>query len=333
MPAATMHSPQLAPASASPFLLHNDDVDTLAESDGFQILRNHLAQHYNYALCNEHAETQPPVLDRWIVVRDLLHALLVPVVELFDKAVNVAAQATRAINLEDLEYAYTGQARSAFVWLQCFLSSEKEQDWCFTNGCPVCVVNRSLDSEFSIRLLYAACLLSDVHYPFTIEGPTLPSFMFFLTSLEVALADDPLYGPGFFEHIGPKATATRDGVEDLIHQCLELDNALSQSSPSSDPSSPDISQPASPILVPMGGPPGMKIKRSKMARRQMRMKREAKEWMDAMVKQCWNIPEPTIRGLTPVSSTHSMESVLKTCATAAVKEMPVIVEREVRFEV
>lgn len=35
-------------SKTSPFLLKADDVDTLAHSDGFQILRLHLRDHYSY---------------------------------------------------------------------------------------------------------------------------------------------------------------------------------------------------------------------------------------------------------------------------------------------
>lgn len=34
--------------NASPFLLKVQDVEVLAQSDGFNILRAHLAQHYRY---------------------------------------------------------------------------------------------------------------------------------------------------------------------------------------------------------------------------------------------------------------------------------------------
>lgn len=253
-------------------------------------------------------------------MRDVLHALLVPVVELFDKACGVASAATHATKLEDLEYAFTGSARSAFVWLQCFLSSEKERDWCYTRGCPACVVDHSLDSEFSIRLLHAACLLSDVHYPFTIEGPTLPSFMFFLESLEHAIEEDELYGPDFFELMQPKAVATRDGVEDLIHQCLELDVLLSQPT-SPDPSSPESSVPASPVVGPLGGTPGMKVKRSKMARRQMRLQVEEEQWMEDMLRKCWDQLHPAVEaGLVPVSA-QSLDAVLKAGPAVSVDEV------------
>ncbi|KAK5108567.1 hypothetical protein LTR62_008224 [Meristemomyces frigidus] len=281
MPSATVVP---STAGLSPFLLQPEDVETLAQSDGFSILRDHLEQHYTYELCPTHAKLED--LDRWLIVRDVLHALLVPVVELFDKASTVASQATHATRLEDLEYAFTDHGRSAFVWLQCFLSAEKERDWCYTRGCPACVVEHSLDSEFSIRLLYAACLLSDVHYPFTLEGPTLPSFMFFLDSLARALEQDPLWRDNFYELMQPKAIVTRDGIEELIHQCLELDNLIvSHASSPSDPSSPEASANSSPVLAPLGGPPGMKVKRSKMARRQMRLQVEEEAWMEEMIRK------------------------------------------------
>ncbi len=46
MPSATNKTPALP--SASPFLLKVKDVDSLANSDGFSILREHLAEHYTY---------------------------------------------------------------------------------------------------------------------------------------------------------------------------------------------------------------------------------------------------------------------------------------------
>ncbi|TKA83227.1 hypothetical protein B0A55_00646 [Friedmanniomyces simplex] len=324
MPSVTFEP--TAPSTASPFLLQPQELDLLSHSDGFSILREHLAQHYSYELCDAHASahttTNNP--DAWLVVRDLLHALLVPVVELFDKACTVASQATHAVKLEDLEYAFTGSARSAFVWLQCFLSSEKEREWCYTRGCPACVVNQTLDSEFSIRLLYAACLLSDVHYPFTLEGPTLPSFMFFLHSLEQALEQDPLYGGNFHERMQAKAHATRNGIEDLIHQCLELDVLISQAPSPSDSSSAEVSAAASPVLAPLGGPPGMKVKRSKMARRQARLKVEEEQWIGAMLEKL-AIEQDTMPTPTPAPApTQCLDSVLKSEAVVSVSEVAAV---------
>lgn len=47
MPAATLPNPAPVP-NASPFLLSVHDVDTLSQSQGFMILRAHLAGHYKY---------------------------------------------------------------------------------------------------------------------------------------------------------------------------------------------------------------------------------------------------------------------------------------------
>jgi hypothetical protein len=285
MPSATL--PSTTP-NASPFQLRAEDVETLSQSDGFSILRQHLAQHYTFELCDRHTPCHVENIEKWLIIRDILHALLVPVVELFDKACAVAAEVTGATRLEDLEYAFTGASRGAFVWLQCFLSSEIERDWCFTRGCPACVADHCLDSEFSVRLLHAACLLSDVHYPFTMDGPTLPSFMFFLESLEQAIAEDEIFGDDFYERMQPKAITTRDGIEDLIHQCLELDIALSR--PSSCASSPASSAPTSPALGPLAtnveSQPEMKVKRGKIAKRQMKLKREEEAWIAEMLKSC-----------------------------------------------
>ncbi|KAK0834705.1 hypothetical protein LTR73_000994 [Friedmanniomyces endolithicus] len=303
--------------SISPFVLQPQELDLLSHSDGFSILREHLAQHYSYELCDKHACAHRPTnLDAWLVVRDLLHALLVPVVELFDKACTVASQATHALKLEDLEYAFTGPARSAFVWLQCFLSSDKEREWCYTQGCPACVVNQTLDSEFSIRLLYAACLLSDVHYPFTLEGPTLPSFMFFLHTLEQALEQDPLYSGSFHELMQAKAHATRNGIEDLIHQCLELDVIISQASSSaSDSSSSAASALGSPVLDPRDGSPNMRVKRSKMARRQARLEIEGEEWIEAMLEKL------AIEQSTTAAPTEDLTAMAKSDAVVSVCEV------------
>lgn len=233
--------------------------------------------------------------------------------ELFDKAVAVAAKATQATRPEDFEFAYTGDARSAFIWLQCFLSSEREQTWCATRGCPACVVDHSLDSEFTIRLLYAACLLSDVHYPFTMEGPTLPNFTFFLDLLEGAIADDELYGDKFFDMIQPKAIATREGLEDLIHQTIELDGLLSQ--PTSPVVDGDSCNPVSPILVPTSGLPMTRLKRSKLAKRQLKLQAEAEYYIEEILSQCWDALHPKADSVVE-PATHTYNDILKGHALA-----------------
>ena len=281
------------------------------------------------SLCDEHTPTHLENYTRWLVVRDVLHALLVPVVELFDKAFYVAASATHASKEEEFEYAFTGQARSAFLWLQCFLSSEKEREWCYTRGCPACVVEHSLDSEFTIRLLHTACLLSDVHYPFTIEGPTLPSFMFFVDTLQRAELADPLWGNETFELIQPKAYATRNGIEELIHQCLELDVALIQAFSPPGPSSAVSSAQASPVLGPMGAPSSagkanLKVRRGKTTNKQMKLQIEEEQWMKEMLKRCWDPFQPAdgaVQGNALPVPARCLDADLKLGPTISVEEL------------
>nr|POE46242.1 hypothetical protein CFP56_73204 [Quercus suber] len=241
----------------------------------------------NASLCETHITTHHADLPGLLFVRDILHALLVPILELFDKACSVAAQYTHAIRPEDLESAFAGQARAAFVWLQCFLSSHQERDWCYTRGCPACIVEHSLSSALSIQLLHAACLLSDVHYPFTFEGPTLPSFMFFLDSLKRTLEQDELSALPIYEQTKFKAVVMRDGIEDLIHQTLELDGVINQLS-SSNCSSPEISQPATPVLTSIVAQPGVAVQGDQVTRQQAKVHFEEQKTMDEMQRTCWN---------------------------------------------
>ena len=57
-----------------------------------------------------------------------------PVVQLFNRASTLAFSALYTSKSEDLELAFSGEARSAFLWLQCFIG--EEEVWCHTRGCP-----------------------------------------------------------------------------------------------------------------------------------------------------------------------------------------------------
>ena len=261
-------------------------------------------------------------------MRDVLHALLVPIVELFDKSVTLAIAAINATRPEELEYAFTGQARNAFLWLHCFLSNENEREWCYTRGCPACVAEHSLSSEFSIRMLYAACLLSDVHYPFTLEGPKLPSFRFFLDTLERALSADPRYGRDYFESMQSKAIATRNGIEDLILQCVDLESTLTPpSSPSNSATGTESaisSTQSSPVLGPLGAKPssdgsGMRLRRGRGRSRQMSLQVEEDSWMEEMLKRCCDQLAPV--ELMQAVPTESLDNLLSKEPTVTVSQV------------
>lgn len=53
---------------------------------------------------------------------------------MYTQACRLASAALCTQKYEELELAFRGDARSAFIWLQCFI--HEEEDWCYTRGCP-----------------------------------------------------------------------------------------------------------------------------------------------------------------------------------------------------
>jgi hypothetical protein len=137
----------------SPFAIPREDVEALNESEGFRMLRNYLARNAEYAefpfhyhhirqeqmltlhsFCNEHDKCDSEAQETWLLHRDILHALIMPVVTLFRRASALAEAALCTRRTEDLELAFAGEARGAFLCLQCILTEEEE--WCRGTGCP-----------------------------------------------------------------------------------------------------------------------------------------------------------------------------------------------------
>lgn len=50
-------------------------------------------------------------------------------------------------SLEDLELVFSGEARGAFTWLQCFVVDGKE--WCAATGCPGKINFRNVEDLLS----------------------------------------------------------------------------------------------------------------------------------------------------------------------------------------
>jgi hypothetical protein len=75
--------------------------------------------------------------------------MTMPVIQLFNRASALAFSALYTSKSEDLELAFSGDARSAFLWLQCFIS--EEEVWCHTRGCPgtCCLLFDTLSANHS----------------------------------------------------------------------------------------------------------------------------------------------------------------------------------------
>ncbi|KAL5121409.1 hypothetical protein ACEQ8H_000480 [Pleosporales sp. CAS-2024a] len=280
----------------SPFAIPREHVDALHASEGFCTLRSYLAT--NAAFCNDHSPCDARAQETWLLHRDMLHALIMPVVTLFVRASALAEAALCTRRTEDLELAFAGEARGAFLCLQCILTEEEE--WCRGAGCPACVVNATLSTESHIRLTIAASLLSTASIaspsstPSNQDAPaesrTLPPLPYILPALRSALASDPFWSDDadMWPYLLSRATQLSAGIQSLIAECIDLESLVS--SPTSDrpaqkrgmtyPHTPSTS--ALPVEE-----KGVRLRKSKLAKRQLRMRDEEVDLMRRVAMQCW----------------------------------------------
>lgn len=233
-----------------------------------------------------------------------------PVIELYRRAEALASAALCTAKSEDLELAFAGDARGAFLWLQCFTTGEDE-DWCRMRGCPACITTATLSTESHLRLAMAASLVSTASLaspnsspaasassspassptheesPPIHTTPSLPPIPHILPALRAALDSDPFWGPSYWPYLLSRASQLSGGIQALIAECIDLE-AL-------------VSSPTSPVGTTRGGgatalragqnasveEKGMKLRKSKLAKRQLRMKGEEAEWMRRCAMQCW----------------------------------------------
>ncbi|KAF2095507.1 hypothetical protein NA57DRAFT_27043, partial [Rhizodiscina lignyota] len=188
--------------------------------------------------CTLHSTLPSPTQDTWLLHRDVLHALIVPVVALYHRTALLAEAALCSSRPEDFEIAYRADARSAFISLQCFV--HEEEQWCYSRGCPACTTLHTLETESTIRLAITAALLAESSE--SPEGTGVPSLASFLPALQCATEADPFWGPQFWEHHHGKASALRDSIHALIQQASELEALVLSPRPGRSPvQSPDRS--------------------------------------------------------------------------------------------
>lgn len=293
-----MTSQCLTSPNATPFTVTVQDAILLDRSEGFSILREHLADYSCNEFCEDHYSESLEDLQSWVVMRDVLHALLAPVVALTSHATGIAQRYTKSERASAIEFAFRGRGRNAFVWLQSFLADD--EDWCLSKACPGCVVQYAIDAEFQIRMMVAACMLSTAQGPGPHNGPTLPSFDFFLPSLRNALAEDELWGPDYYASVETKAQDLNFGMQDLMRQCERLEKIMTP------PTTPAIDEEeevlpsfsyfsdrrgslktSSKTFYPKTEQPSMRIKRSNFTKVQAKMAKEEEAWIQNMVQNAW----------------------------------------------
>ncbi|MCJ1261203.1 hypothetical protein MMC22_001067 [Lobaria immixta] len=204
----------------SPFSVHEDDVGRLGSCEAFQIIRSLLIRQKDSTFCSFHRTASKEDEEAWLLQRDITHALVLPVIEIYRYASQLARSVLGNRNIFDLELVFRGEARGAFSWLQCFIV--EEENWCSTRGCPACVVNYVLQAEPTIRMVLLACRLSQSLR--RSPGEPSPVLDFWLSSLRRALDEDPFWGPGFWKDVEARASTLENGIQQLVRQCHDLES-------------------------------------------------------------------------------------------------------------
>ncbi|KAI4201318.1 MAG: hypothetical protein LQ350_003356 [Teloschistes chrysophthalmus] len=250
-----------------PLAVSKNDAAKLRSCEAFQIIRGLLVDKDVVEFCSQHFHDSRQDKEAWLLQRDITYALIVPVLEIYRHATQVANALLGNRHIFDLELVFRGEARGAFSWLQCFV--HEEEDWCLTRGCPGCVVTHALQAEPTIRMILVACRLSESlaqHH----NTSHLPMFNFWSQAMKKALDEDPFWGPKLWKDFEARAQKLEKGIEDLVRQCIELapmavDAASSQDSPPSSPKSGFLMR-AKPLLS---------------------QQEQQKNWIPMIVAGCW----------------------------------------------
>lgn len=162
-------------ASFLPFAVLAEDVARLDACEAFQsIRRNAASQHgtsygadafsctcrssdHRDRFCHDHNALGSEDRDAWLLHRDIVHALILPVLRIHGQASRLADFVLRPNVAVDRELAFRGEARGAFSWLQCLLSDEV--DFSCTEGCP--------------GRIHQACVVSAVFFADTVVDRSL----------------------------------------------------------------------------------------------------------------------------------------------------------------
>ncbi|KAL8995221.1 MAG: hypothetical protein Q9169_004985 [Polycauliona sp. 2 TL-2023] len=282
-----------------PFELNKKDVSNLRSCEAFQIIRDLLVERKESEFCDHHSLDSQEDKEAWLLQRDITYALIVPVLEIYRHATQIAKALLGNRHIFDLELVFRGEARGAFSWLQCFVM--EEEDWCLTRGCPgnfpaqqtrhpprattnishpACIVAHALVAEPTIRLILVACKLSsslNSHKNTHTQPPRHPAsspplLSFYQSSLKNALDNDPFWGPQVWRTFESRAKVLERGIEELVEQCIDFGSLAAANIAATNN---DDSPPTSPRY-------GMMLKLP-----QIKESQEQRNWMPSVVLGCW----------------------------------------------
>lgn len=134
--------------------------------------------------------------------------------------------------------------------------------------------------------------------PSTPTGATLPPLPHILPALREALSADPFWGPDHWSYLFSRATQLSAGIQALINECVNLESLVS--SPPAAASDKrrrravvtdrSVTLPGVLYAIAEDVPPegkGARLRKSKLAKRQLRLKAEEIELMRRCALQCW----------------------------------------------
>lgn len=171
------------------------------------------------------------------------------------------------------------------------------------------MISQIVSTESTIRFTLASSLLSstEASSPISLSSPenntSLPDFSAVLPSLKHALDNDQFWGPSYYEEFLSKSQRLASGIHDIISQCQHLEVLVTSRSTS--PVRPkalrrvvtvNITQSSSAVRAPsevhVDGQHGeerkeIRLKKSKLAKRQSQLKHEEREQLLRMASQCW----------------------------------------------
>ncbi|MCJ1456687.1 hypothetical protein MMC28_007050 [Mycoblastus sanguinarius] len=205
-----------------PFPITHEEAVNLHSCRAFQAIRGFLSNQQVARFCQHHRPTSKEHEEAWLLQRDITYALILPVLEIYRHAAQLARSMLGDRNIFDLELVFRGDARGAFAWLQCFITEEEE--WCSTRGCPACVVSYVLQAEPTIRIVLTACRLAQSLRRANENADIFPVFDFWLSSLRTALDEDEFWQPNFWKDSEQKVANLENGIQQMVRQCINLEN-------------------------------------------------------------------------------------------------------------
>jgi len=268
---------------ASPFRISGEDLKTVKSGGNIKAVGAFLGKQ-GHQYCGTHSGLPLEVQSTFTLHRDILHTVLLPVRLIFAQAAHYASsilsfhQPSCLRRLAaDLEVAFRGQARSAFSWIQCFTSQER--DWILTKGCPACVVLKTLNDESYIRILIVACRFSSYLQSLVQSWgvvATMPDTSFWLTAVRHAVIEDSFWGSQLWAKIEARATNLESGIQELVSQCFLL-----PVKPTYPPATPNKSDSGlAPFNRAQGRQSGVQV------RKEIEVKQEEEKWVKNVIGSC-----------------------------------------------